>query len=319
MSVIVWLDAAGAPSRRLGGKGASLVELHRGGFPVPPGFVVAAEAYERFADANGLRAAMDTVLATPNLRLPKVAREAAAPLEERLASATLPDDLAAAIAGAYAELRRRGTEVVAARSSALSEDGANASSAGLYETYLNLRDLHAVQEAVRRCYASLWSMRAIQYRAFKGLNSPDEAMAVVVMALVPAEAAGVAFTANPITGNRGQIVVNASWGLGEAVVSGRVTPDSYILDKHSLHVLERDVQAKEVEIVADPAGASGTIQRAVDGPRTAAPALTDDELHRLGDLCRAIEGCYGRPMDVEWATVSGMLYVLQARPITALA
>ena len=319
MSAIVWLDEPAATAAHTGGKGASLVQLHRGGFPVPPGFVVTAEGYRRFAEAIGLRPPVEALLAVPDLRVPKVARDAVAPLVQLLERASLPPDLSNEIRRAYADLRARGVAVVAARSSALSEDGASASSAGLYETYLNLRDADAVLDAVRRCYASLWSQRAVQYRAFKGLGGPGEAMAVVVMALVPAETAGVAFTANPITGDRGQIVINASWGLGEAVVSGRVTPDNFVLDKRTLAVVARDVFPKEIEIVPDPAGASGTVQRDVDGPRAAHPALGDAELCAVGELCRRIEGHYGRPMDVEWATANGALYVLQARPITGLA
>ena len=319
MSMIVWLDAPDAAEQRTGGKGASLIELHRGGFPVPPGFVITTHGYTRFVEANDLQPAIDDLLVTPDLRVPKVAREACAALAARLETATLPPDLRTGVAAGYDELRRRGFEVVAVRSSALSEDAAGASSAGLYETFLNLRDVDAVLEGVRRCYASLWTQRAVQYRAFKGLDSREEAMAVVVMALVPADAAGVAFTANPISGDRNQIVVNASWGLGESVVSGRVTPDSFVLDKASLAVVSREVFAKETEIVPAPSGGSGTVQRPVSGARAATPSLDDPELRRLGELCLAVEGRYGRPMDVEWAIANRALYVLQARPITGLA
>jgi rifampicin phosphotransferase len=254
--------------------------------------------------------------------VPKVAREASAGLVAALAEATIPGDVQAAIDAAYARLHRRddpGGAVVAVRSSALSEDAASASSAGLYETYLNVRGLPAVLDAVRRCYGSLWSARAVQYRAFKGLGGADEAMAVVVMAQIMSESSGVAFTANPLTGDRNEIVVNASWGLGEAVVSGRVTPDSFVLDKRSLAVIARAVAEKQVEHVADPSGASGTVERPVAGGRMAAPALTDAQLATLGALCREIEAQYGRPVDVEWAVAAGTFFILQARPITALA
>ena len=318
MKTIVWLDAADAAAYETGGKGASLVQLNRGGFPVPPGFVVTADGYRRFVAANALQPGIDQLLATPDLRVPKVAREACAALVQQLEGAALPADLAEEIAAAYEELRARGAAVVAARSSALSEDAAAASSAGLYESYLNLCDRGAVLDAVRRCYQSLWTQRAVQYRAFKGLGGRGEAMAVVVMALVQAEVAGVAFTVNPISGDRNQIVVNASWGLGEAVVSGRVTPDNFVLDKQSLAVVSREVFPKEMEIVPDPRGSSGTVEREVSGARAAAPALADADLRRLGELCRAIDEFYGRPMDVEWAISQGALYVLQARPVTGL-
>jgi pyruvate,water dikinase len=314
---VVWLDDAQVESRSLGGKGASLLELSRGGFPVPPGFVLSAAAYQRFADANRLDGAIDSLLRTPDLRVPKVAREAVAGLADLLDASVLPDDLQDALAQAHAALQRRGVRTVAARSSALSEDGLAASSAGLYETYLNLRDLDAVSGAVRQCYASLWSYRAVQYRAFKGLSGPAEAMAVVVMALVPAEVAGVAFTANPVTADRDQIVINASWGLGEAVVSGRVTPDTFVLQKQSGAIVSREIAEKCVEVIADPAGLSGTVTRDVNQGRAARPALSDDEAAQLTELCSAIEAQYGRPMDIEWAFAGGRLFVLQARPITS--
>ena len=318
MSAIVWLDAPEASTRQTGGKGASLAALNGYGFPVPPGFVITAEGYQRFVDANGLRPPIERLLATPELRLPKVARDAVVALARQLEGATLPPELTAEVYAAYEDLRRRGGEVVAVRSSALSEDAANASSAGLYETYLNLRTPEAVLDAVRRCYASLWTQRAVQYRAFKGLDGRAEAMAVVVMALVSAETAGVAFTANPITGDRDQILINASWGLGEAVVSGRVTPDSFVLDKQTLAVVSREVFPKEVEIVPAPDGASGIIQRAVADDRATVATLSDVDLRAIGDICRRIEGCFGRPMDIEWAISRDSLYVLQARPVTGL-
>ncbi|MGE0542069.1 MAG: PEP/pyruvate-binding domain-containing protein [Dehalococcoidia bacterium] len=314
---IVWIDQSSPSDAQTGGKGASLVSLSGGGFPVPPGFIIAADSFRRFVSANGLQPLIDAVLETPDLRVPKVAREATADLTAAIAAAVIPDDVRDAVAAAYARLQPEAM-AVAVRSSALSEDGASASSAGLYETYLNVRDLPAVLDAVHRCYQSLWSARAVQYRAFKGLGSREEAMAVVVMAQVTAEAAGVAFTANPITGDRNQIVVNASWGLGEAVVSGRVTPDSFIVDKRSLTIQSREIAGKEVEIVPDPTGGSGTVPRAVDGRRSMTPALTDEQLVTLATLCREIERRYDRPVDIEWATARRSIYILQARPITSL-
>jgi pyruvate,water dikinase len=314
---IVWIDQPVPGDAETGGKGASLVSLCGHGFPVPAGFVVTADAYRRFVEVNGLQPQIDALLATPDLRVPKVAREATAALSASLAAASIPDDIRDDIAAAYSRLQRV-TPVVAVRSSALSEDGASASSAGLYETHLNMRDLRAVLDAVHRCYASLWSARAVQYRAFKRLGARDEAMAVVVMAQVEAEAAGVAFTANPLTGDRGQVVVNASWGLGESVVSGRVTPDSFVVEKDSLAILSREISEKDIEIVADPSGDSGIVHRPLDQSRSTSPALTDEQLLRLVTVCRDIEARYGRPMDIEWATAGQALYVLQARPITAL-
>lgn len=321
MTFIAWIDGSDVEPGALGGKGASLVLLQRAGFPVPPGFCVLAAGYHRFVEANRLQPLLERVTATPDLRLPKVAREACAPLTAALAEAMLPTDLADAIRTAYRDLRARcaGEPVVAARSSALSEDATAASSAGVYETYLNLRDEAAVLEAVLRCYRSLWEPRAVQYRAFRGVNSAQEAMAVVVMQMVEADVSGVAFTVNPVSGDRGQIMINASWGLGEAIVSGRVTPDQFLVDKASLTVLQREIAAKEVEARPHPGGDSGTIEMAVPAARALAPALSDAHLRELAETCLRIEARYGRPVDVEWAFARSRLYILQARPVTGLA
>jgi rifampicin phosphotransferase len=302
----------------LGGKGASLVKLARAGFPVPAGFVIDASGYQCWRDHAALGSAIAGLLATPDLRLPKIAREACAPLNAALSVTTLPADLQSEILAAYAGLRQRGgaAAVVAVRSSALSEDGAGASSAGLYETFLNLRGADAVLDAVRRCYCSLWAARAVQYRAYKGIDSSAEAMAVVVLEMAPADVSGVAFTANPLTGSRDEIVINASWGLGEAIVSGRVTPDNYVLRKADLAVIGRDVYAKELMILPDPAG--GIVSAAVTGERAMAATLGDEQLSELGRLCLAIEACYGVPQDIEWAYGGGRWSVLQSRPITGL-
>jgi pyruvate,water dikinase len=314
---IIWIGQPSSSQAQTGGKGASLVSLSDGGFPVPAGFIITADAFRRFVNVNVLQPLINALLETSDLRVPKVARDATATLTAAIAAAVIPDDIRDAVAAAYVRLRQEAS-VVAVRSSALSEDGVSASSAGLYETHLNVRDITAILDAVHRCYQSLWSARAVQYRAFKGLGGRDEAMAVVVMAQIAADVAGVAFTANPITGYRGQVVVNASWGLGESVVSGRVTPDSYIVDKRSLSIQSREIADKEVEIVADPTGGSGTIARAVERPRRMTSALTDEQLVTLVTLCRDIENRYARPMDIEWAFARQSIFILQARPITSL-
>lgn len=321
MSTIVWLDGSTQDRSLLGGKGASLATLHRAGFRVPPGFCVSATAYRDFMEANGLDETVQSILATPDLRLPKVAREACATLAARMEQARLPDSIAAEIRDAYQQLcaRAGAALVVAARSSALSEDASAASSAGLYETYLNLRDLDAVLDGVLRCYRSLWSHRAVQYRAFKQINSASEAMAVVVMEMVPSEVSGVAFTVNALTGERDQITINASWGLGEAIVSGRVTPDQWVLQKHSLALVSKEIYAKEMEMLPDPQGASGIVQSDVPPARASAPALDDEHVRSLGAECLRIESTYGRPMDIEWAFARGELFILQARPVTGLS
>jgi pyruvate,water dikinase len=321
MSRIVWLNDCPEPQvAGVGGKGGSLVRLCTGGFPVPDGFIITAPGYREWVAHNAIEAEIERLLATPDLRLPKIAREASETLRSRVEGAELPPALAAEVASAYETLRqRRGSAIiVAVRSSALSEDGAVSSSAGLYETYLNIRDEAAVLDGVARCYRSLWAHRAVQYRAFKSIDSRREAMAVVVMELVRADVSGVAFTVNPLTGSPDDVVINASWGLGEAIVSGRVTPDNFVVRKRDLEITGRDIYEKETMILPDPSGRSGTVALAVEAARSRAAALDDEQTVALARLCCRIEEFYGCPQDVEWAIEGKDLYLLQSRPVTAL-
>ncbi|MBI2761656.1 MAG: PEP/pyruvate-binding domain-containing protein [Chloroflexi bacterium] len=321
MAFVLWLDDPAVIASALGGKGASLARLYGAGFRVPAGFCVAASAYRAFVEHNALAEAIHAAISLPDLAIPKAAREAAALLSPPIERASLPASLEEAVRDAYGRLMQRcGVRaVVAVRSSALSEDAAGASSAGLYETYLNLRDIDAVLDGILRCYRSLWTARAIQYRAYKHIDSSREAMAVVVMQMVDSDVAGVAFTANPLTGDRSQTMINASWGLGEAIVSGRVTPDQFVLQKGSLSIVSHEVYAKEFEVRPDPEGGSGTVTINVPSERANAPALSRDALAELGRVCERIEDHYGLPMDIEWAFAGGELYVLQARPVTGLS
>jgi pyruvate,water dikinase len=318
---IHWLhDCTDPVAAGLGGKGASLVRLQNAGFLVPPGFVVGADGYQEWLNHNDLLPELGTILAVPNLRLPKIAREASAPLRAKLDATQLPEWVCSEVLDAYERLRElTGRDpVVAVRSSALSEDGDTSSSAGLYETYLNIRTPDAVLESLSRCYRSLWSSRAIQYRAFKNIDSRLEAMAVVVMEMVPAEVSGVAFTVNPVTSNSDEIVINATWGLGEALVSGRVTPDSFVVRKADLAVTSREVYEKELMVLPDPSGASGTISAEVPAEQRSLRSLSDEDVRRVAHTCARIEEHHGCAQDVEWAFHAGQIYVLQSRPVTAL-
>jgi pyruvate,water dikinase len=321
MSYVHWLDECDDPAEAgIGGKGGSLVQLCRGGFPVPHGFVAGASAYREWVRHNGLEPHIENLLTVADLHLPKVAREAVESVKPIIEAAELPPAVRDEVAAAYADLQRRrgGSVVTAVRSSALSEDGSTSSSAGLYDTYLNMLDENAVLDGLARCYRSLWTHRAVQYRAFKKLDSRREAMGVVIMEMVPSEVSGVAFTVNPVTGNRNEIMINASWGLGEAIVSGRVTPDSFLVRKDGLRIMSRDVYDKEMMILADPTGASGTIELQVPPEKVHAAALNDDQVLELAGICVRIENYYGPPQDIEWAFYDDQLYILQSRPVTGL-
>jgi pyruvate,water dikinase len=201
------------------------------------------------------------------------------------------------------------------RSSATAEDLPELSFAGQQETFLNVQGTASVLEAVRRCWASLWSARALGYRAHKGLGPDELALAVVVQRLVSADAAGVLFTADPVSGARDRVVINAAWGLGEAIVSGCVTPDTFVVDKSTAKVRSRSIADKAVLIVSS---GRGTREEPVPGGWRQRPALRASQAAELTRFGRTIEGLYGRPMDIEWALADGQFAILQARPITAL-
>ncbi len=316
MSHIVWLDHGKLGREIIGGKGASLAEMIASGFRVPDGFCVTAEAYRYFATSNGLDEQIGALMRRIDPTQMTSVHAAAREISEIVSAAPLPDDLRGEIVAAYEQLCERLGPYCAVRSSAISEDGAGASFAGLYESYLNIYGADSVLDAVHRCFVSLWGERAVGYRARAG-GGTDEAMSVVVMGLVPSDTSGIAFTAHPVTGARDLVVINASWGLGEAVVAGMVTPDSFIVDKNTFVVLERDVFTKELQIRPQPEG-GGTIEEKVPRERQGIASLTDDQACEVARLAARVEEHYGSPQDIEWGLADGELFLLQSRPITTL-
>jgi pyruvate,water dikinase len=226
----------------------------------------------------------------------------------------MPPEIAGAIASAYASLSGA-KPVVAVRSSATAEDLPQASFAGQQDSYLNIEGTAAVLNAVKRCWASLWTARAIGYRARRQIGVEGLGLAVVVQRLVPAEVAGILFTANPANGRRNEAVINAAWGLGEAVVGGEVTPDTYTVDKETGDVIQREIADKGTMTVRVN---GGTESQPVPEELRRAPSLSDDQVAELVDLGVRIEELYGDPRDIEWALADGEFAILQARPITAL-
>jgi phosphoenolpyruvate synthase/pyruvate phosphate dikinase len=316
VSYIAWLHEGKLPRDQLGGKGASLSNMTAAGFHVPAGFCVVAEGYRHFAAAAGLDQQIAQALASVDPGQPATVKEATQNICSLVSQTPLPDDLRDEIGRAYKELTSKRGFPSAVRSSAVSEDGSAASFAGLYESYLNVRELDSVLDAVRSCYVSLWSERALGYRARKG-SGADEAMAVVVMDLVPSETSGIAFTAHPVTGSLDLVVINASFGLGEAVVSGRVTPDSFVVSKTDFALHERDIFPKELAIYPNPEG-GGTIEKELPHAEQHKPSLTDGQACDVARLAVRVEEHYGSPQDIEWGMAGGELFVLQSRPITTL-
>jgi pyruvate,water dikinase len=298
---------------QVGGKGASLARLAAAGLPVPPGFHITTTAYRRFVAENGLQDQILAAVSSVSADQPSQLEEASGKITSLFASSEMPRDIAAAIGLAYANL---GPDLpVAVRSSATAEDLPQMSFAGQQETYLNMRGEAVVLDAVKRCWASLWTARAISYRAIHNIAPEDVSLAVVVQELVPADAAGIMFTANPMTGVREQVMINAAWGLGEAIVGGLVTPDTVVVDKTSGKIVSQEINEKDVLTVRTP---SGTQEQPVPADRRKQAVLSAEQAAELARVGVRIEELYGQPMDIEWARHSGQVFVVQARPVTAL-
>ena len=294
-----------------GGKAASLGEMTRAGLSVPPGFCLTTGAYRAFVNAHDLQEKI-VDLAGQIGRDGRKTRTPASTLHTLFTAAPMPEPIMAEIAAAYGQLQQT---AVAVRSSATAEDLPGASFAGQQDTFLNIQGTDAVITAVLRCWASLWTARAIAYRQREQIAPDDVAIAVIVQELIPAVSAGVLFTANPVSGVRDETVINAAWGLGEAIVSGLVTPDNIVVNKATGRVKSWQIADKQLMTVRT---AEGTSEQAVPKAKRIAPVLNNGQIGGLTELGRAVENHAGRPMDLEWAIADERLYLLQARPITAL-
>lgn len=299
---VATLDRLGAKDLPIaGGKGANLGELTRDDFPVPGGFVVTTAAYDLMLAETGIGESLESRVGADG---------GGSALRDEIASSAMPGAVADGIRAAYDDL---GEGPVAVRSSATAEDLPGAAFAGQQDTYLNIVGSDDVVDAVARCWASLWTDRAIAYRARQGIPAGGESIAVVVQRMVPSEFAGVMFSANPITGDRGQIIIDASRGLGESVVSGLVTPEHFVLNsKGDID----DWRAGGNEVIISGRDGGGTNESV--GAESTAQQLPGSALTRLAELGNAVEQHFGRPQDVEWALADGRIQLLQARPMTAL-
>jgi len=312
---VLWLDEINASDlERVGGKGASLGEMTAAGLPVPPGFVVTAGTYRTFIEEAGIA---EPLFEAVDVDVDDT--EALATAQERASELILntdfPEGLREEILGAYADLGD-GEEFVAVRSSATAEDLPDASFAGQQETFLNIT-AEALLERVRECWASLFTQRAIYYRKQQGFEHSDVNIAVVIQQMVDAEKSGVMFTSHPSTGEP-KMIVESAWGIGEAVVSGSVSPDNYVLDRETGTVEEVTVADKKVMMEKDEATGE-TVERDVPEADRERRVLTDEELSALRELGETVETHYETPQDVEWAIVDGDVYMLQSRPITTIA
>ena len=303
---IEWLGAADGDVTLVGGKAASLDKLARLGFRIPPGFCLTTAAFD--VQLEAIERARDVLAALPDEAARRRITQAMerAPIEPGLAA-----EIDEAVARLVRELHDLGIAktLFAVRSSGIGEDGSAASYAGLHETELGVRP-DGIADAVRRCWASLWSAPAIAYRLRKGLTLDGGGMAVVVQSLVPADASAVVFTRNPVT-HTDDLVITAVRGLGEGMVAGTTTPDTIVLDRATRDVIDYTPGAGGSRLVA---GADGGVVDVPDG--TDGPALDGDVLDELASLALGVERGFGAPVDIEAAIAGSQWFLLQARPIT---
>ncbi len=298
----------------VGGKGASLARMTGAGLPVPGGFFITTAAYQAFVAQNGLQPMIRKELADVDPNQLATVEAASGVIQANFNQGNLPAEVERAILEAYRALSPESVPV-AVRSSATAEDLPEASFAGQQETYLNVLGEKELREAVKHCWASLWTARAIVYRGKNQVDQDSVALSVVVQKMASADAAGILFTANPINGRRDELLINAAWGLGEAVVSGAVTPDTIVVDKKTRKILRRETAEKRVMTTR---GESGTREVAVPEAKVKQPAINNSQAVALAKLGEKIEALYATPMDVEWALAGGEYSILQARPITTL-
>jgi pyruvate,water dikinase len=308
--VLAFTDPAATATDRSGGKGANLALLTQRGFPVPPGFVVTAAAYRDFIAAGDRFAARVGSLPFSDAQCLRTASDQ---LRAGLAALPLPDALPAEVRSALA--RFPAGQAFSVRSSSTLEDLAQAAFAGQHDTFLNIAGTDAILAKIQACFLSLWHDRAIAYRQQQGFDHALAAMAVVVQQMVPCDVAGVGFSLNPVSGDLGEIVIDANFGLGESVVSGETAVDHFELAKSDRTVRRARIARKTMKVVAT---SDGTAEARVDPTEAERPCLSAAQLDRLADLLLRVERSYRFPQDIEWGFVGGELHLLQARPITTI-
>lgn len=315
-----------------GGKGASLGEMTQAGIPVPPGFVVLASAFDEFLKITDLNVELDAILDRVNHEVIHEVDDASEKIKALILGKEMPQEMADAITAAFKKLDAK---FVAVRSSATSEDSAAAAWAGQLDTYLNTTEKDLL-ENVKKCWASLFTPRAIFYRfetqpspkataGKKGHVRQDISVAVVVQKMIQSEVSGIAFSVHPVTQDYDQLIIEAGFGLGEAIVSGSITPDSYVIEKSSWKLIDKNITTQDRGLFrkndsGHPSTSSGSPNEWQDIPtdKGEKPTLTDGEVIELAKLVVKIENHYGFPVDVEWAREDGQFYIVQSRPITTL-
>ena len=300
-----------------GGKGASLGEMTNAGIPVPPGFVVLSESFEQFIRETDLIQEIDAILGKVNHKEIHTVEAASEKIRELILNVEMPKDISDEINKSFRELN---TKYVAVRSSATAEDGKDHAWAGQLESYLNTTE-DQVLTKVKLCWSSLFTPRAIFYRFEKGLHTTKISVAVVVQKMVESEFSGIAFSVHPVTEDYNQLIIEAGFGLGEAIVSGSVTPDAYVVEKQPRNILDINVSTQERGLYRSEnssAEHSNNEWREISEPKASSQVLTSEQILELSEIIIGIENHYGFPCDIEWAYESGKFYIVQSRPITTL-
>jgi len=320
MTYVLRFDEVGKDNiPQVGGKGANLGEMVGAGLPVPPGFCVTAQAYRDFLTEAGLQEPIDEILADMRPDNMEDVKARSEKIRDLITQSPIPAAIEQEITEAYLELCKELEQPelpVAVRSSATAEDLPGASFAGQQDTYLNIRGVPSLLEHSRLCWASLWSHPAVTYRHEQGFEHDKVFLCIVVQAMIEAEVAGILFTANPVNGDRDEALLNASWGLGEAVVSGMVTPDTITVRRSEARILDYAIGSKEMAIHYADGG--GILEIDTTEDQRTSQALSDESVLELAEIGGDIEEHYGYPQDIEWALYKGKWYVLQSRPITTL-
>ncbi|HOV52360.1 MAG TPA: phosphoenolpyruvate synthase, partial [Methanothrix sp.] len=318
MDAVVWLEEVGKDDLSIvGGKGASLGEMINIGVPVPGGFAVTAQAFRDFINRAGIAQKLFEALKV-DVNQESELHKAEKAAKKLIMDAKVPEDIEQAIKSRYEELcKREGKQVfVAVRSSATAEDLPDASFAGQQETYLNVRGAEDVFNAVRKCWASLYGARAIFYRVEQGFEHDKVNLSAIVQKMVDSEKSGVMFSSQPSTGEP-LVVIEGAWGLGEAVVSGSVSPDNYVVDRKTKSIVSKYIATKEIMIIKDPKTLK-TVTVKVPAKKKEAAVLKDSEAVELAEYAEMLEKHYGIPQDIEWGVEKNKIYILQSRPITTI-
>jgi len=294
-----------------GGKGASLGEMTQAGISVPAGFVILASAFDRFLEETDINVEIDAMWDRINIKDTENIEENSEIVRSIILKKEFPAELRKEILSSFDRL---GVSNVAVRSSATAEDSKIDAWAGQLESYLYVTK-DSLLESIQKCWASLYTPRALFYRVERGLDRKQVSVAVVVQKMINSEVSGVCFTVHPVTKDKDQMIIEVCWGLGEALVQGTITPDSYVIEKSTLNLVDINVNTQEKQVVRR---GKGIKTEAVPEEMRKKQKLSEKQIKKLANLCIKIESHYKSPQDIEWAFAKGKFYILQSRPITTL-